>query len=90
MNAIGSLQEAGSTNMEADLRLGYQIAADEVGKAEEVRVMLFTDAQPNVGASGASEFELLTQEAADERAFSSRLLQLMREGAHQESFYGGF
>ena len=52
--------------------------------------MLFTDAQPNVGASGASEFELLTQEAADERAFSSRLLQLMREGAHQESFYGGF
>ena len=65
VNAIGSLREAGSTNMEAGLRLGYQIAGGEVGKAEQVRVMLFTDVQPNVGASSASEFELLTQEAAD-------------------------
>jgi Ca-activated chloride channel family protein len=65
LNAIGSLQEAGSTNMEAGLRLGYQVAADEVGKAEQVRVMLFTDVQPNVGATSASEFERLTEEAAD-------------------------
>ncbi len=64
-NAIGSLDEDGSTNMEAGLRLGYQIAADEVGKTEQVRVMLFTDVQPNVGATTASEFERLTQEAAD-------------------------
>jgi Ca-activated chloride channel family protein len=51
--------------MEAGLRLGYQVAADEVGKAEQVRVMLFTDVQPNVGATSASEFERLTEEAAD-------------------------
>ena len=65
VRAIQSLREDGSTNMEAGLRLGYQIAADEVGRAEQVRVMLFTDVQPNVGLTTASEFERLTEEAAD-------------------------
>jgi len=65
INAIQSLREDGSTNMEAGLRLGYEVAADELGMAEQVRVMLFTDVQPNVGLTTASEFERLTQEAAD-------------------------
>lgn len=65
ISAIESLHEDGSTNMEAGLRLGYQIASGEVGRAEQVRVMLFTDVQPNVGLTTASEFERLTQEASD-------------------------
>ncbi|MGB5694292.1 MAG: VWA domain-containing protein [Polyangiales bacterium] len=64
-NAIESLSENGSTNMEAGLRLGYQVAANEAGRAEQVRLMLFTDVQPNVGSTTASEFERLTQEGAD-------------------------
>ena len=63
--AIASLAEGGSTNMEAGMELGYQVAAGEVGMAEEVRLMLFTDVQPNVGATTASEFERLAQEGAD-------------------------
>lgn len=64
-NAIQSLREDGSTNMEAGLRLGYDVAAGEVGRAERVRVMLFTDVQPNVGLTTSSEFERLTAEASD-------------------------
>lgn len=63
--AIASLSERGSTNMEAGMMLGYQVAAGEVGMAEEVRLMLFTDVQPNVGATTASEFERLAQEGSD-------------------------
>lgn len=66
LGAIESLSEGGSTNMEAGLRLGYQVATGETGRAEQVRVMLFTDVQPNVGLTTASEFERLTQEASDE------------------------
>jgi len=51
--------------MEAGMMLGYQVAAGEVGMAEEVRLMLFTDVQPNVGATTASEFERLAQEGSD-------------------------
>jgi Ca-activated chloride channel family protein len=63
--AIESLVDGGSTNMEAGLKLGYQVAAGEVGRAEAVRVMLFTDVQPNVGATTESEFERLAVEGAD-------------------------
>jgi Ca-activated chloride channel family protein len=66
LDAVESLSEGGSTNMEAGLRLGYEVASGEAGRAEQVRVMLFTDVQPNVGLTTASEFERLTQEASDE------------------------
>ncbi len=63
--AIESLNANGSTNMEAGLKLGYEVAADEIGRAEQVRLMLFTDVQPNVGSTTASEFERLVQEGAE-------------------------
>ena len=49
LDAIESLEEDGSTNMEAGLRLAYEVAGAEVGRADRVRLMLFTDVQPNVG-----------------------------------------
>ncbi|MGB5811224.1 MAG: VWA domain-containing protein, partial [Polyangiales bacterium] len=63
--AIGSLGEGGSTNMEAGLRLGYEVAGDESERAEQVRLMLFTDVQPNVGSTTATEFEQLVEQGAE-------------------------
>jgi Ca-activated chloride channel family protein len=56
-DVIRAIQSAGSTNMESGLRLGYQVA-DESGRAFNgtTRVMLFTDEQPNVGATDAESF----------------------------------
>lgn len=63
---IDGLRENGSTNMEAGLRRAYELAASELGQADEVRVMLFTDEQPNVGATHASEFQTIVQAGADQ------------------------
>ncbi|WP_437506821.1 vWA domain-containing protein [Sorangium sp. So ce1099] len=62
--AISELSEDGSTNMEAGLLQAYELAREAKGSADEVRVMLFTDAQPNVGATGGSEFESLVAKGA--------------------------
>jgi Ca-activated chloride channel family protein len=64
--AIDGLAEAGSTHMEAGLAQGFALAAEQVGQGREVRVVLFTDAQPNVGATTASEFEAMAATAADD------------------------
>jgi len=64
--AIARLGRGGSTNMEAGLREAFrigQLARD--GETDEVRVMLFTDIQPNVGATGESEFERMVGNAAE-------------------------
>ena len=68
-SAIGSLREAGSTNMEAGLERAYGIARAAAGdnSTDQTRVVLFTDVQPNVGASTASEFEqMVTQGTEDD------------------------
>jgi Ca-activated chloride channel homolog len=62
--AIGSLSEDGSTNMEAGLEQAYELAREAKGSADQVRIMLFTDAQPNVGATGSTEFESLVAKGA--------------------------
>jgi Ca-activated chloride channel family protein len=64
--AIAELGEDGSTNMEAGLVRAYELAREAKGTADEVRVMLFTDAQPNVGATGGSEFETMVAKGAAE------------------------
>ncbi len=64
--AINDLGEGGSTNMEAGLRRAFQIAREERGSAEEIRVLLFTDVQPNVGATSSNEFRTMTSAAADD------------------------
>ncbi|MFT3773864.1 MAG: VWA domain-containing protein [Minicystis sp.] len=61
---IDDLHEDGSTNMEAGLKLAFEVADEEIAKGHEVRVLLFTDTQPNVGASTSSEFEQIVGAAA--------------------------
>ncbi len=63
--AIDSIQSAGSTNMEAGLRVGYDTAfADAPGFKGNTRLMLFTDEQPNVGNTDAGSFIGMAKEAS--------------------------
>lgn len=62
--AIDSLSTGGVTDMESGLRRAYQIAETADGRTEQVRVMLFTDLQPNVGATAPSEFEEIAADGA--------------------------
>lgn len=63
---IDRLTTAGSTNMEAGLRRAYEVAHNHKGTAEQTRIFLFSDEQPNVGATGASDFQkIVTSGAAD-------------------------
>ncbi len=64
--AIASLSEGGATDMEAGLRRAYELAQGAIGKTEEVRVLLFTDVQPNVGATQPSEFQQIVAAGAQE------------------------
>jgi Ca-activated chloride channel family protein len=72
-NAIERLSEDGSTNMEAGLADAYGIGRLVTGPAgalasarrtEQVRTFLFTDAQPNVGATSAGSFEQIARDGA--------------------------
>jgi Ca-activated chloride channel family protein len=64
--AIDELDTDGSTNMEAGLRLAREVAEEALGETRQVRIVLFTDVQPNVGATTASEFEQIVRTAADQ------------------------
>ena len=56
-DAIDELRDMGSTNIEAGLELAYgQVAPDAAMAGYEDRVMLFTDAQPNVAATDVNSF----------------------------------
>ncbi|MBU0640025.1 MAG: VWA domain-containing protein [Planctomycetes bacterium] len=61
--AIDGLRTGGSTNMEAGLRIAYELAREAEDTAER-RIMLFTDVQPNVGATGATDFQQMADEGA--------------------------
>jgi Ca-activated chloride channel homolog len=55
--AIGGLQTDGGTNIEAGLQMGYGQVSPQAGvDGVSDRVMLFTDAQPNVGATDLDSF----------------------------------
>ena len=62
--AIDGLGEGGSTNMEGGMLEAYRVARQAEAQTQEVRVMLFTDVQPNVGLTTASQFEQLAEEGA--------------------------
>ena len=66
-SAITNLGLEGGTNIEAGLVLGYgQVEADHDGFGGiEDRVMLFTDAQPNIGATDNGSFLGLVSTGAD-------------------------
>jgi Ca-activated chloride channel family protein len=65
-DAIDDLDSNGSTNMEAGLERAYELADELRGQADSVRIMLFTDEQPNVGATSGSEFETMVKEGGQE------------------------
>lgn len=63
--AIRAITSEGSTNMESGLRLGYDTAfADAPRFKGNTRVMLFTDEQPNVGATDAESFMGMAEAAS--------------------------
>lgn len=63
--AIDAIESAGSTNMEAGLKVGYETAfASKDGFKGVTRVMLFTDEQPNVGRTDAASFMGMAREAS--------------------------
>jgi Ca-activated chloride channel family protein len=66
--AISAFEVEGATNIEAGLMLGYA-GVDEhhdgFGGVED-RVMLFTDAQPNVGATGTGSFLQLVRDGSEQ------------------------
>jgi len=66
LEAIDSLSENGSTNMEAGLKTAFQLAGAADFATDEARVMLFTDVQPNVGATYGTEFESIAAEGENE------------------------
>ena len=55
--AISDLRTRGGTNIEAGMELGYEQIAPAAGApGVEDRLMLFTDAQPNIGATDVNSF----------------------------------
>jgi len=57
LNAISKIEADGSTCIECGLRDGFkQLATKPVDPARSRRLFLFTDAMPNVGATGEGEF----------------------------------
>lgn len=63
--AIAGLEEDGSTNMEAGLQVAYALAGSrEAQMTDERRLILFTDVQPNVGATSGGQFEQMASAGA--------------------------
>jgi Ca-activated chloride channel homolog len=65
LDAIASIESQGSTNMESGLKLGYETAFNDLAKFKgATRLMLFTDEQPNVGATDAGSFMGMAEDAS--------------------------
>jgi len=63
--AIDGIQSAGSTFMEAGLKVGYETAfASAPAFKGTTRLMLFTDEQPNVGRTDADGFMTMARKAS--------------------------
>jgi Ca-activated chloride channel family protein len=66
--AIDAIESAGSTNMEEGLQVGYATAFASAPKFRgNTRMMLFTDEQPNVGATDAGSFMGMAEAASRRR-----------------------
>lgn len=65
LDAINSIAIDGSTNLESGLKLGYDAALAEADKFDgKVRMMLFTDEQPNTGRTDPAGFMGLAEDAS--------------------------
>ena len=58
---LNNLPHGGSTAMMSGLIKAYNVASQYSGNAEQVRVMLFTDEQPNVGNTNPGSFRELVE-----------------------------
>jgi Ca-activated chloride channel family protein len=66
LDAIGSLEAGGSTNLEGGLRLGYGTAGDLVTDEDALtRVVLLSDGVANVGETGPGSLVELIRDDAD-------------------------
>lgn len=66
-NLIATIEAGGGTNIEAGLRRGFEIAAANSRPDQRMdRVMLLTDALPNVGRTGEGEFLDLVRQYAEQ------------------------
>lgn len=65
LDAVDALHSEGSTNMEAGLETAFRTMQSALPEASR-RVILFTDVQPNVGATEATQFQQLVGSAAEE------------------------
>ena len=62
---IDQIAISGSTNMEAGLKVGYQVATQSApGFRGTTRLMLFTDERPNVGATDAQSFMAMARDGS--------------------------
>jgi Ca-activated chloride channel family protein len=69
--AIDRLKARGNTSMFAALKRGFELAEQQKSDTRASRVILFTDAQPNVGPEGSSQFiELIRSFAAEDIGFT--------------------
>jgi Ca-activated chloride channel family protein len=65
--AIDALHAYGGTNIEAGLQMGFaELAKLPAREGVSKRLMLFTDAMPNVGRTDSAGFRTLTQRYADQ------------------------
>ncbi|HUQ04822.1 MAG TPA: VWA domain-containing protein [Kofleriaceae bacterium] len=66
-NVIDGLRENGSTDMYGGLVRAYQLGREaRAAGRENVRVILFTDVQPNVGPTSPTAFDNLVSEGAED------------------------
>ena len=64
--AIDRLEEEGVTDMESGVRRALELGREARARGEQVRLVLFTDVQPNVGATSPSAFEQLVIDGAED------------------------
>lgn len=67
VRALGSLKSTGATNLEAGLKLGFDVAKKSRRFDGVTRVVLLTDEQPNVGRTDAAGFMAIARRAAKNR-----------------------
>ncbi|HTL35268.1 MAG TPA: VWA domain-containing protein [Kofleriaceae bacterium] len=70
---IASLSEDGVTDMESGMRRAYELAATAPASTPNIRVIVFTDTQPNVGATSPSSFNGLVANASNTHVYTTVL-----------------